>query len=83
MLDNQDKEYIRNEINREIRESEKRMITYFDNELMPKFNALFDLIKTTQQEAPTAPENITERVEALETVVKYHSNEIHKLKKAQ
>lgn len=83
MLDNQDKEDIRNEINREIRESEKRMITYFDNELMPKFNALFDLIKTTQQEAPTAPENITERVEALETVVKYHSNEIHKLKKAQ
>nr|DAJ54694.1 MAG TPA: zipper dimerization domain transcription factor-like protein [Caudoviricetes sp.] len=96
MLDNQDKAYIKQEIQEsesrmesvmdtKIRESESRMIAYFEAAIMPKFDLLADGQKTLLE--TMAPKS---RVEALEDEVAFLkqmlrtiASEVNELKKAQ
>lgn len=96
MLDNQDKDYIKQEIqesearvesvmNAGIKESESRMIAYFEAAIMPKFDLLADGQKTLLE--TMAPKS---RVEALEDEVAFLkqmlrtiASEVNELKKAQ
>ena len=96
MLDNQDKTYIKQEIQEsearvesvmdaKIKESESRMIAYFEAAIMPKFDLLADGQKTLLE--TMAPQS---RVEALEDEVAFLkqmlrtiASEVNELKKAQ
>lgn len=96
MLDNQDKAYIKQEIQESearvesvmdarIKESESRMIAYFEAAIMPKFDLLADGQKTFLE--TMAPKS---RVEALEDEVAFLkqmlrtiASEVNELKKAQ
>lgn len=96
MLDNQDKAYIKQEIQESearvesvmdarIKESESRMIAYFEAAIMPKFDLLADGQKTLLE--TMAPKS---RVEALEDEVAFLkqmlrtiASEVNELKKAQ
>ena len=96
MLDNQDKAYIKQEIQEsearvesvmdaKIKESESRMIAYFEAAIMPKFDLLADGQKTLLE--TMAPQS---RVEALEDEVAFLkqmlrtiASEVNELKKAQ
>lgn len=96
MLDNQDKAYIKQEIQESearvesvmdarIKESESRMIAYFEAAIMPKFDLLADGQKTLLE--TMAPKS---RVEALENEVAFLkqmlrtiASEVNELKKAQ
>lgn len=96
MLDNQDKAYIKQEIQEsearvesvmdaKIKESESRMIAYFEAAIMPKFDLLADGQKTLLE--TMAPKS---RVEALEDEVAFLkqmlrtiASEVNELKKAQ
>ena len=81
MLDNQDKAYIK----QEIQASESRMIAYFEAAIIPKFDLLADGQKTLLE--TMAPKS---RVEALEDEVAFLkqmlrtlASEVNELKKAQ
>ena len=81
MLDSQDKAYI----TQEIKDSESRMIAYFEAAIMPKFDLLADGQKTLLE--TMAPKS---RVEALEDEVAFLkqmlrtlASEVNELKKAQ
>lgn len=96
MLDNQDKAYIKQEIQEsearvesvmdaKIKESESRMIAYFEAAIMPKFDLLADGQKNLLE--TMAPKS---RVEALEDEVAFLkqmlrtiASEVNELKKAQ
>jgi archaellum component FlaC len=68
-----------------LKESELRMIAYFEAAIMPKFDLLADGQKNLL-EAMTPKsevEKLKEEVEFLRSVVRIHAREINELKKAQ
>ena len=96
MLDNQDKAYIKQEIQESearvesvmdagIKESESRMIAYFEAAIMPKFDLLADGQKTLLE--TMAPKSRVEELEAevafLKQMLRTIASEVNELKKAQ
>ncbi|MCB5853737.1 hypothetical protein LIR37_04965 [Flavonifractor plautii] len=85
MLDEKDLQSIQTMIDASIRASEKRMITYFDTDVMPKF----DLLAEGQQaimKAITPKSEIEElrsEVSLLKLAIRTMNQEIAELKKAQ
>jgi len=72
-------------MSQKISESESRMIAVMEAYFDPKFNLLADQVKLIQEKLVAAGdlEERDERLDVLEAVVKRHSREIEKLKKAQ
>jgi len=68
-----------------IGQSEARMMVMMESYFEPKFNLLEDQIRLIQEKLiPAEVQDETEaRLDALEAVVRRHSREIEKLKKAQ
>ncbi len=68
-----------------IKESEARMIALMEGYFEPKFNLLADQFQLIQDKMVLLDDlvKIDERLDVLEAVVKRHSHEIEKLKKAQ
>ncbi len=69
----------------DLQQTQRDMMALMEGYFTPKFNLLFDQIKLTQEKQ--APMEVLERTEdrldVLEAVVKSHSADIAKLKKAQ
>ena len=85
MLEEKDLQAIRSMIDDSVKESENRMMAYFEAAIIPRFNLLADGQKNLLE--TLAPKN---RVEALEdemtfmkSVIKALSQEVAELKKAQ
>ena len=85
MLEEKDLQAIRSMIDDSVKESENRMMAYFEAAIIPQFNLLADGQKNLLE--TLAPKN---RVEALEdemtfmkSVIKALSQEVEELKKAQ
>ena len=96
MLDNQDKAYIKQEIQESearvesvmdarIKESESRMIAYFEAAIMPKFDLLADGQKTLLETmAPKSRmEALEDEVAFLKQMLRTIASEVNELKKAQ
>lgn len=96
MLDNQDKAYIKQEIQESearvesvmdagIKESESRMIAYFEAAIMPKFDLLADGQKTLLETmAPKSRvEELEDEVAFLKQMLRTIASEVNELKKAQ
>lgn len=68
-----------------ISSSENRMMAYFDAAVMPKFDLLADGQKTIMETlAPKSKvEELEEEVAFLKSIIRLHSEDIAKLKKAQ
>ncbi len=66
-------------------ESEARMMVMMESYFDPKFNLLAEQIKLIQEKMIPAEalDDTEERLDVLEAVVRRHSREIEKLKKAQ
>lgn len=73
------------ELEKMMRDSESRMIAYFESAIMPKFDLLADGQKNILEimTPKTDLEKLREEVEFLRNVVKFHAKEINELKKAQ
>ena len=69
----------------EIKASESRMLAMMESYFEPKFNLLAEDIKSIHEKISAAEEagKVEARVDVLESVVKIHSQEIEKLKRAQ
>ena len=85
MLDEKDLQSIQTMIDASIRASEKRMITYFDTDVMPKFDLLAEGLQGVQAKlTPMARiEAIEDDVALLKQVIRSMSKELADLKKAQ
>lgn len=96
MLDNQDKDYIKQEIqasetrmetvmDTKIRESESRMIAYFEAAIMPKFDLLADGQKTLLETmaSKSRVEALEDEVAFLKQMLRTIASEVNELKKAQ
>lgn len=81
MLDQNDKEYI----TQQIKESENRMMAYFDAAVMPKFDLLADGIQNIQEKMVpmSRVEALEDDVALLKQVIRSMNKEISELKKAQ
>ena len=76
---------MRTELQAEIKASESRMLAMMESYFEPKFNLLADEMKTIREKISVAEEagKVETRVDVLESVVRIHSQEIEKLKRAQ
>lgn len=85
MLDEKDLQAIQTMISSSMKESESRMMAYFDAAVMPKFDLLADGQKTIMETlAPKSKvEELEEEVAFLKSIIRLHSEDIAKLKKAQ
>lgn len=85
MLDEKDLQSIQTMIDASIRASEKRMITYFDTDVMPKFDLLAEGLQDVQAKLTpmTRIEAIEDDVALLKQVIRSMSKELAELKKAQ
>ena len=85
MLDEKDLQSIQTMIDASIRASEKRMITYFDTDVMPKFDLLAEGLQGVQAQLTpmTRIEAIEDDVALLKQVIRSMSKELADLKKAQ
>ena len=72
-------------IDASIRASEKRMIAYFDSDVMPKFDLLAEGLQGVQEKLTpmTRIEAIEDDVALLKQVIRSMSKELSELKKAQ
>ena len=85
MLDEKDLQSIQTMIDASIRASEKRMISYFDTDVMPKFDLLAEGLQDVQAKLTpmTRIEAIEDDVALLKQVIRSMSKELSELKKAQ
>nr|WP_326184275.1 hypothetical protein [uncultured Oscillibacter sp.] len=92
MLDNQDKEYIKAAISEAISESEERMTkkmqVLIENEVTPKFNMLADILMDLKDDIKSLSggdslQEIKDKVDVHDAIIKRHSEDIAALKKAQ
>ena len=85
MLDEKDLQSIQTMIDASIRASEKRMIAYFDTDVMPKFDLLAEGLQDVQAKLTpmTRIEAIEDDVALLKQVIRSMSKERAELKKAQ
>ncbi len=92
MLDEKDLQAIAALMDVKIRESESRMVglmkVVVENEVTPKFNMLAEMLSDLKEEVDQIPKDndrkkVTEKLEVHDAVLKLHSEEIAKLKKAQ
>ena len=85
MLDEKDLQSIQTMIDASIRAPEKRMIAYFDTDVMPKFDLLAEGLQGVQAKlTPMARiEAIEDDVALLKQVIRSMSKELADLKKAQ
>ena len=81
MLESQDKTYIK----QEIRDSESRMIAYFETAIMPKFDLLADGQKTLLETMTpkSRVEALEDEVAFLKQMLRTLASEVNELKKAQ
>ena len=81
MLDQNDQEYI----TQQIRESESRMMVMMESYFNPKFDALAELLKDMSNKLvpQEAMDIVEDRVDDLEKTVDLHTRQISELKKAQ
>ena len=81
MLDQNDQEYIA----QQIRESESRMTVMMESYFNPKFDALAELLKDMSNKLvpQEAMDIVEDRVDDLEKTVDLHTRQISELKKAQ
>ena len=82
MLDEKDLQSIQTMIDASIRASEKRMIAYFDSDVMPKFDLLAEGLQGVQAKL-TPMTRIEADVALLKQVIRSMSKELAELKKAQ
>lgn len=85
MLDEKDLQSIQTMIDASIRAPEKRMIAYFDTDVMPKFDLLAEGLQDVQAKLTpmTRIEAIEDDVALLKQVIRSMSKELAELKKAQ
>ena len=85
MLDEKDLQSIQTMIDASIRAPEKRMIAYFDTDVMPKFDLLAEGLQGVQVKLTpmTRIEAIEDDVALLKQVIRSMSKELAELKKAQ
>lgn len=92
MLDEKDLQAIAALMDSKIKESEDRMAglmkVVMENEVTPKFNMLAEMLSDLKEEGGQIPKDddhkkITDKLEVHDAVLKLHSEEIAKLKKAQ
>ena len=85
MLDEKDLQSIQTMIDASIRAPEKRMIAYFDTDVMPKFDLLAEGLQGVQAKLTpmTRIEAIEDDVAPLQQGIRYMSKELAELKKAQ
>lgn len=86
MLDEKDLQSIQTMIDASIRAPEKRMIAYFDTDVMPKFDLLAEGLQGVQAKLLTPMtriEAIEDDVALLKQVIRSMSKELAELKKAQ
>ena len=85
MLDEKDLQSIQTMIDASIRAPEKRMIAYFDTDVMPKFDLLAEGLQGVQAKLTpmTRIEAIEDDVALLKQVIRSMSKELAELKKAQ
>ena len=85
MLDEKDLQSIQTMIDASIRAPEKRMIAYFDTDVMPKFDLLAEGLQGVQGKLTpmTRIEAIEDDVALLKQVIRSMSKELAELKKAQ
>ena len=85
MLDEKDLQSIQTMIDASIRAPEKRMIDYFDTDVMPKFDLLAEGLQGVQAKLTpmTRIEAIEDDVALLKQVIRSMSKELAELKKAQ
>lgn len=83
MLDEKDLQSIQTMIDASIRASEKRMIAYFDTDVMPKFDLLAEGLQDVQAKLTpmTRIEAIEDDVALLKQVIRSMSKELAELKK--
>ena len=92
MLDEKDLQAIAALMDSKIKESEDRMAglmkVVMENEVTPKFNMLAEMLSDLKEEVDQIPKDddrkkVIENLEVYDAVLKLHSEEIAKLKKAQ
>ena len=92
MLDEKDLQAIAALMDSKIKESEDRMAglrkVVMENEVTPKFNMLAEMLSDLKEEVGQIPKDndrkkVIEKLEVHDAVLKLHSEEIAKLKKAQ
>ena len=85
MLDEKDLQSIQTMIDASIRAPEKRMIAYFDTDVMPKFDLLAEGLQGVQAKLTpmTRIAAIEDDVALLKQVIRSMSKELAELKKAQ
>lgn len=92
MLDEKDLQAIAALMDSKIKESEDRMAglmkVVMENEVTPKFNMLAEMLSDLKEEVDQIPKDndrkkVIENLEVHDAVLKLHSEEIAKLKKAQ
>ena len=85
MLEEKDLQAIQTMLDASVKESENRMLSYFESAILPKFDLLADGQKTIMD--AITPESEIEalrsKVEILEIAVRSMNKEIAELKKAQ
>lgn len=85
MLEEKDLQALKTMLDTSVKESENRMMSYFESAIMPKFDLLADGQKTIMD--AITPESEIEalrsKVEILEIAVRSMNKEIAELKKAQ
>lgn len=85
MLDEKDIQYLQEMEKRILEQSAANMRVLLEGIVDPKFGLLADGLKLVQEKMLPAEaiEDVEDRVDVLEAVVKNHSREIRELKKAQ
>lgn len=85
MLDKKDLQDIQMTIDRSIRESESRMIAFFEAAIMPKFDLLADGQAAIQEKLVprSRVDDLEEEVRFLKSVVRQMNEDLQRLKKAQ
>ncbi len=85
MLDGTDLQSIQEMIDRSIKESESRMMAYFESAILPKFNLLADgQAAILEKLVPRSRvDDLEEEVKFLKSIVRQMNEELQKLKKAQ
>ena len=84
MLDQDDKAYIAQQISQQIKESESRMMAYFDAAILPKFNLLAEGIQDIQGKLVprSRVDDLEEEVRFLKVLYRQMNEELQLLKKA-
>ena len=84
VLDQDDKAYIAQQISQQIKESESRMMAYFDAAILPKFSLLAEGIQDIQEKLVprSRVDDLEEEVRFLKVLYRQMNDELQALKKA-